>query len=64
MILLVTGASVAIERAIEVLWTLIGNMKGSVWPLNLVSKQVTWLTVTPTAASRRSTTMHMPSWSI
>lgn len=36
----ITGAAVAIERAIETGWTVVGGIKGSYWPLNVVGNQV------------------------
>lgn len=36
----ITGAAVAIERTIEMLWTLIGNLRNTFWPLNAVAAQV------------------------
>jgi hypothetical protein len=39
----ITGAAVAIERAIEAGWTVVGGIKGSYWPLNVVGNQVNTL---------------------
>lgn len=36
----VGGAAVAIERLIEAMWTFIGGVAGTYWPLNLINKQV------------------------
>jgi hypothetical protein len=41
----IAGAAVAIERAIEALWTILGGTLGAFWPLNWVRKQVDALTV-------------------
>lgn len=44
VVLTVTAASVGIERAIELFWTAMGLLAGSIWPLNVVGKQTKWLT--------------------
>lgn len=36
----VGGAAVAIERTIEALWTVVGGVAGTYWPLNLINTQV------------------------
>ncbi len=36
----ITGAAVGIERTIEVLWTILGGLLGTYWPLKTISKQV------------------------
>lgn len=36
----ITGAALGIERFIEMLWTIIGGVKGTFWPLNVVRAQV------------------------
>jgi hypothetical protein len=40
----ITGAAIAIERAIEALWTMLGGTLGAFWPLNWVRKQADALT--------------------
>ncbi|HEX5883959.1 MAG TPA: hypothetical protein VFY67_05395 [Pyrinomonadaceae bacterium] len=40
----ITGAAVGIERTIEAMWTMLGGLLGSYWPLNVVNKQVLALT--------------------
>jgi hypothetical protein len=35
-----TGVAVGIERVLEAFWTLIGQLKGAWWPVNLVNEQV------------------------
>jgi predicted benzoate:H+ symporter BenE len=35
-----TAGAVAIERIIEIIWTIIGSTKGSFWPLNVVGQQI------------------------
>lgn len=44
VVLTVTAASVGIERAIELFWTAMGLLAGSIWPLNVIGKQTKWLT--------------------
>jgi hypothetical protein len=44
VVLTVSAASVGIERAIELFWTAMGLLVGSIWPLNVVGKQTRWLT--------------------
>jgi hypothetical protein len=36
----ITGAAIAIERIIEVMWTILGGFLGTYWPLNAISRQV------------------------
>ena len=36
----ITGAAIAIERAIETMWTVLGGTLGTYWPLNWVRKQI------------------------
>jgi hypothetical protein len=36
----ITGAAVAIERVIEMLWTTLGGLLGTYWPLKPISEQV------------------------
>ena len=36
----ITGAAVGIERTIEALWTMLGGLLGSYWPLNVINNQV------------------------
>lgn len=36
----ITGAAIAIERIIEMMWTVLGGIWGSYWPLNAISRQV------------------------
>src|SRR5688572_14045797 len=36
----ITGAAVAIERIIEVMWTIFGGVWGTYWPLSAIHKQV------------------------
>jgi hypothetical protein len=36
----ITGAAVAIERVVEIFWTILGGVLGSYWPLSAISRQV------------------------
>jgi hypothetical protein len=36
----IAGAAVGIERTIEGLWTMLGGLLGSYWPLNVIDRQV------------------------
>lgn len=36
----ITGAAVAIERILELVWTFLGGLLGTYWPLNVINKQV------------------------
>jgi hypothetical protein len=36
----ITGAAIAIERIIEALWTFLGGIWGTYWPLNTITRQV------------------------
>ncbi len=36
----ITAAAVGIERTMEAMWTILGGVVGSYWPLNTISKQV------------------------
>jgi hypothetical protein len=36
----ITGAAIAIERVIETVWTIVGGIKGTYWPLNAIHSQV------------------------
>ncbi|MGE5073442.1 MAG: hypothetical protein ACM3MF_08440 [Anaerolineae bacterium] len=36
----ITAAAVGIERTIEALWTVVGGVLGTYWPLNTISRQV------------------------
>jgi hypothetical protein len=40
MLTFITGAAIAIERTIEIMWTIIGGLLGTYWPLNAISRQV------------------------
>ena len=40
----ITGAAVGIERTIEAMWTMLGGLLGTYWPLNVVNMQVLALT--------------------
>jgi hypothetical protein len=44
VVLTVSAAAVGIERAIELFWTAMGLLAGSIWPLNVIGKQTRWLT--------------------
>ena len=37
---LITAAAVGIERALEMGWTIVGQMKNSWWPMNAIGKQI------------------------
>jgi hypothetical protein len=40
----ITGAALGIERTIETMWTTLGGVLGTYWPLNVINKQVETLT--------------------
>jgi hypothetical protein len=44
MLTLIAGAAVGIERAIEVVWTVVGSWLGTWWPMNIVNDRLTKLT--------------------